>query len=337
MSLNRKYLLRIDLNKEQLDSGIPEDIDAGTGGGKIKPPSTGDLITIASDKDVDIISIDNLQLVAKIPSSKKSSTNSTPATITLYNLSTDTLSKIKPESTLILQAGYESDDALAVVYVGQVVKIKPEKNGVDRTVRLVCSAAYTITKNVRISKSWPPGKTFKQIIDELVKELGNYGLPLGAFNTEPQEPIIDNPPSTVTSRLSIIPEAGFAVNGYLMPALESLCESVGFKCYIALSKLYIEPKEYPKTLEIVTLSQDHIIGGIRPEKDTSKSLTGSSTNKTGISVTTLLDGRITLAKKVEIASGPWAGHYDVESVTHSLSYEGKEWYTKMKLVGITGD
>lgn len=334
MSFGRKYLLRIAQNTEQFDDNPNLLIDAGVGGGRIKPPATGDVLSLPP---LEAIAFSELNLITSIPSSKKASTSSSPATITLYNISTASLAKIKPNSTIILQAGYESDKELPVIYAGQIVKIKPEKQGINRTVKLVCSSAFTITKNVRISKSFPPGKTYKQIIDSLVEEVGKYGLPLGAFHTVPQVVPKDKPPSTSSTSLTSTPNGGYATSGFLMDDLTNLCESIGFRCYIALSKLYIEPKEYAKTLEVVTLTPDIIIGNIKPEQDTAKSLTGSGTDKTGLTVVSLLDGSITIAKKLRIKEGTYKGYYDIESVNHSLNLEGREWYTKMKLVGVTSE
>lgn len=333
--LGRKYILRIAKNTEQTAKIEVKEINSGSSGGKIGKTSSADLLSLPPDSDVSAVKFENHQIVAKISSTKKSSTNSTPVTITIYNVAPDTLQKIKAESTIILQAGYETDKELPIIYAGQVIKIKPSKAGPDRLLQLVCSEGYTVQKNVRFNKSFPPGNTYKQILDNLISEAVEYGIPLGGFYTTPQTTSKDLPPSTSTTRLEIKPSSGFLAEGNLMLSISKLCEQIGFRCYLALGKLYVEPKEYAKNLEVIKITPDLIIGEVQPEKDTSKSLTGGTTNKIGVKVRTFLDGRINLAKKIHIVEGDYKGYYDIDSVSHNLNYEGGDWSTTIDLVDVT--
>lgn len=327
----RKYRLRIGKIKDQIAQTVEKVIDQGVGGGKITTPSA-DLQALPSESDVSAVLIENLHIVANLPYSKKSTNSASAATIQIYNLSHDTLKRIQPESSVILEAGYESDNILPMVYVGQIASLTSYKqNGTDRVTKLVLKDGYTVDKNVRLSVAFTD-KTYEQIITELLKFAAQYGIPTGAFYKNPQSGSKEDLP-TIKKRLDLKPQ-GFSKSGWLMDILSSACEAIGFRCYLSLGKLYVEPKEYEQSLEVLELRNNLIVGDLEPEKTTSNSLTGAATNKVGLKVTTLLDGRITLNKKIRIVEGDFKGYYDIEEMSHSLSYEGNEWYTIMDLVEV---
>lgn len=324
----RKYLLSIALNPTTIKKDSKEKLKEGVTGGSVKAPSTGDLLSLP----LDALQIEGLHIEATINYKKRTKTTSSPAKISIFNLSRETIKKLKPESTIILRAGYESDKELPVVFAGQIAKIGSSRRGSDKITTILASGAYTIQKNLRVTISIPKKSTYKQAIEILLKHAADNGLPTGAFNTDPQEATKTS--STGKDKTSKVLEDGYAVQGWLLNNLSDLCASIGYVAYVSVGKLYVEPKEYSKTLEVFTLTKGTVIGDIQLQTDSTNKLSGSTSHKSGIAVKVFLDGRITLDKKIRIddKDSPYVGIYDIDKLDHKLAYEEKDWFTTMNLV-----
>jgi len=323
----RKYILRIALNPNIIKTDTVEKLESGTAGGGVKKPTTGDLLTV----DVDALVIEDLHIEATISYKKTSKATSSPAKINIYNLSHQTLAKIKPESTLVLQAGYESDKELPVVFAGQIISIGTSRRGADKVTSILTGGAYTVQKNVRINKTYPKGITYKELVQNLLTEAANWGLPTGAFKTDPQ--VTSKESKNKKDKILLKLEDGYVASGWLMNILNDVVGSIGYRAYITVGKLYVEPKEFSKTLEIFKITPDTIIGDIQLKADSSSKLSGSTTHKAGITLKILVDGRLTLDKKVQITDpeSPYSGVYDIAKLDHKLSYEESDWFSTMDL------
>lgn len=321
----RKYILRIALNPNIISTESEDKVDNGTSAGGTKKPSAGDLLTLPAEA----IEITDLHIEATINYKKTTKAASSPARIDIYNLSRATLAKIKPESTIILQAGYETDKELPIVFAGQIVTVATSRRNVDKITTILAGGAYTVQKNLRMSGTIPKGSTYKQAIQLLLNKAAEYGLPTGAFRTDPQE--VSKESKNKQDKLKIVLEDGYAVSGWLMNSLNDLCSSIGYRTYISVGKIYVEPKEFSKTLELFTITSEVVIGDIQLKTDSSSKLSGSTTHKSGITVKILVDGRLTLDKKIRIPEGEYSGVYDIAKLDHKLSYEEADWFSTMDL------
>ena len=322
---DRKYRLRIATNPDLFKSSTKEKIDGETSGGAAKKPTNTDSLSI----DREAIQITDLHIIASIVSKVTKKAVSAPARIDIYNLSRETLEKILPEATIILEAGYSTDKELPVVFAGQVVSVSTTRRGVDKVTTLMCSSAYSIIKNVRIEKTFKKGISYKELIQEILEEASAWGLPLGHFKTDPQEDskeVLD-----VKNKIDLTLDDGYNASGNLVKILADIANSIGYRAYISLGKLYVEPKEISKTLEVIELDSTTIIGDVQLRNNASGKLSGTTTNKQGISVQLLLDGRLSLDKKVKLTTDYYAGVYDIVKVDHKMAYEDADWFTTLDL------
>lgn len=102
--------------------------------------------------------------------------------ITLYNISNDTRnllvqrgSKFNP--VVKLEAGYENDDELALVFLGEVVHVKDVWEGATRVTKLKVSAAATSKKEAFTLRAYKKDTPVEQIVRDVIKDMRlNYGV-----------------------------------------------------------------------------------------------------------------------------------------------------------------
>lgn len=310
-------------------SGIPESIAA--------PRDTGyfDFNTIPAEF---IEFVDN-QMVARVIGKKE---NSTPASFQLYNVHPDDVKRIREDDLLILKAGYKQDVTriqttvgeglvrdLPVLFVGQVITIRTYREDQDLITEIICGDSITARKNVKITASWPPGTTRLKVIQDMVRIAASNGVPTGNIQTAnllPEGKTI----STLQARYL----AGYSVQGMLFEELEKVCEASGMRSYTAVGKLYVEPKEVTRTLEVVRITPQNVKGSITPEADNSGVMSGENPdNKVGITVNLFLNGRIQPDQILSISGYPdHNGEYKINSVDHDLNFRGDSWDTTVSCV-----
>lgn len=327
MRFKRKYLLRIALNPNIAESPPVLKINQGSSAGTILPVTQGDVCSIPDDLHEDAIGFHNHQMTANITYSRDK-TNT--ATIVLYNVSRETQRKIKPDSIIILQAGYEEDEELPYIYAGQIVQVLPSKTNADRMLKLVCGSGVVVQRNLRMSHTFTPGSSYRAIINRIIQEIQKYGIPLGEFRATPQNQPKNIPSGVPASRLDLIPSS-FSIEGNLFTSLERVLDMVGFHYYTMHGKLYIEPAELGAGLVKTVIDDGQIINNIEPKQESGGSLSGDNKNKSGLKVSTLLNGEFHLDSFIELTNEDYAGVYNPETISHALNYEGNEWFTTLNL------
>ncbi len=263
----------------------------------------------------------------------KDTTN--PCSISIYNLTDDQLQLVKANSTVILRAGYKTDIAgsgksekdLPLVYIGQVVSKTTTDDGTNRVTRLICSDGRTPLKNIKISMSWSPGTTYQDIILDLLDISAQAGIPLGRFtgDSEGVTPLQDEV------------EDGYTVSGLLGQEMAKLFDSIQYRMYMVLGKLYIEPLYVTPTVEVVNISSENIKGTINEEEDDSSSMSGTPEEKVGITLKTYLNGNISVNKYLRLSNllnSKFEGDYKIVSTRHSMNYEGDVWETEINATRI---
>ena len=332
LTFDRRYILRIARNEKQVKVDSKDVVDASSSGGGIKVIDTKDLTAIGNTDGVRVIEIRDLHIEANIRIGKGKGFKNNPSTIKIYNLSQDSINKIQKDSLVILQAGYKDDVDLPYIFAGQAVSVVTGRDGANRVTSITCQGGHTIQKNVRLSKTFPKGTTYKKVIQGLLDEAAKYGLPTGHFKTTSTTPPKDA--KNVADKLSVVLEDGYVVEGNLINSLTDIATGIGFKVYVSLGKLYVEPKDNPALSVVKEIYSSLIKGSIEPYVASSKSLTGDTTSSEGVKFSLFLDGEITLDKKIQVKDGNYAGTYDIESINHSLAYEGGEWSTGLELIKI---
>jgi hypothetical protein len=322
----RRYSLIVSIPEERIKETVPSFFESIYG----KPPTGGEILpfnVITPQEpteeyfDYRIVSknpieIKDLQLQATILY-EKDVKSSVPqqATITLYNLSEDTQEKIKEEQTVQLSAGYVQDDELPILFIGQIAKKTVEKRGVDTLTTLYCSDSYTVKKTFRYSEQFPTSNTYRQNLEKIFEIAALNGVPRG--NTLPTDPNLE--------RKSL---KGWLIDGQFYEQINKLCDSIRYRSYTALGKLYIEPVEISTIVtETIKITENNIKGSLRSLANSSTNFSTEKDKLKGIGFSTFLDGRIVPEKRITIEGTDFEGTYTISSLKHILDFEGNKWDT----------
>lgn len=300
----------------------------------------------------DAILIEDLQMVTTI---NNSSNNAGPSsgltTIQIYNLIGDHRVLVeRVNNYIILEAGYEEDPELIMIFAGQVQSYSTKRVGLDKVTTLTCAEGYTPNNSIRISKTFEENDTYGDVIQYLANTYAQNGIPTGeiiddwnedAINDRTFSPLADNgkeliarggkPQNYVQLPVILAKPAnmkmvnGYSAVGYLHQVLENICKQIGYVSYITNGRLFVHPKGFTRMVEEYEFYQDQI-----------KSINGMADNSTnssigkgieGVTITTFIDGRLDIDKRVKVLDGEYAGSYKIITSSHQLDYERGSWDT----------
>ncbi len=288
-----------------------------------------------------------LRLIADVTSSAKAGGSKGGNTIIqLYNLSEDSLATVEQENAqVILEAGYYSDfededKTLPLLFTGQTRQVKTIQSGEDRITVIECTAAQSVNDTVKISKYFegdgvstsdgannaatgstpsPSGNTLGTVIEYLIGIYGDNGVPLGQYvGRASEEDRVDYVQLFSPDDIPLV--NGYSVTGFLHQALDKVTAQCGYIWYIANGRLFIHPRGYTKSVEQFTLD-NNLIKSIEGVKDNKKD------KITGVTISTFLDARMSIDKRIEITEGKYEGVYKIIQATHNLDNELGAWDT----------
>lgn len=268
------------------------------------------------------VEITESDITARIGSKAKSTNSGT--TISIYNLSPETLSIVeKVNNYVILKAGYFSDREIGVVFTGQVKSFHTQREGSDLVTKLVCGEGYIPNNSVRLSKSFPEKTTADTVFRYMIDRYKDSGVPLGQYTPQAKdEDIVDyvqlqRPEQTVF-------EMGYSLSGFLINELKRLCKSVGYVNYIVNGRLFIHPTSFTKVVERFKVATDSIYS---VRKSSSSTGTTNSKIDVGIDITIPLDSRFNIDKQMEVTDGLFKGVYKITSCSHNINYRSGVYET----------
>ncbi|ASU03365.1 hypothetical protein [Pseudoalteromonas phage J2-1] len=349
--LNRQYRLVIGLPPEIVS--VPDDdyiepnvFKQGTIIGSLDTSLTNDFRT-ESGKKLRAREFRELRMIADVTSSAKAGgSKGSNTTIQLYNLSEDSLTTIEQKNAqVILEAGYYSDfsgeeKTLPLLFTGQIREVKTLQSGEDRITVMECTAAQAVNDSVRVSKYFPEsdsssefpalteltggsvsylGNTLGTVIEYLIGIYGDNGVPLGQYvGRASEEDRVDYVQLFSPDDIPLV--NGYSVTGFLHQALDKVTAQCGYIWYIANGRLFIHPRGYTKSVEQFTLD-NNLIKSIEGVKDNKKD------KITGVTISTFLDARMSIDKRIEITEGKYEGVYKIIQATHNLDNELGAWDT----------
>lgn len=276
----------------------------------------------------------DVQVVANITYNK--STNGgkkTPNTVDLYNLDPDDEEFILEGDIILIEGGYDQDNELPSVFTGEVISKFVESTSPNRIVKLVVGESYQALRDVRISRSWGPlsylesgnplslATTAHTIILGFIEEIKNAGIDFGSDETV----------ATFSPQLQSFDfKSGWIIEGNLFYELTQFLNAtkLGLYWYISQDTLYIEPKGQLPVTEAFIVEEENLSGPIKQIRSQASSQHGSKVS-TGLVIPLLLDGRVTLNKKIQLNFGLDAGTYRILGITHKMNYEGTKWETQV--------
>ena len=289
-------------------------------------------------KEREFREITDLQIECEIrQTASTTASKDSPSFIKIFNLSDETREFIQGNDVVLLSAGYEQDKTLPYIFTGQVSYVTTERVGSDNVTTLICGKAITPRRNIRVSRSYPAGTAVHSIMSDLVAILRSNGVSveLKMFTNpdipvfaEGVDPFSSQEEQNVISLLSLT--SGYTIEGNIFEILDNFASTIGvegsYRVYFVDDVLHIEDTLFNKTKELFILNANNT-KNIEKVTDTSGKSSMQATSD-GVVVTTFLDGRIKQNKLLQITFGESQGTYEIEQVTHKMSYEGNKWKTE---------
>lgn len=143
------------------------------------------------------------------------------AEIKLYNLSDDTISRLKKGLSLVLNAGYESD--VGTIFAGDIAKVRTEWQGVDKITTIIAGDGLNAILNAKVSKTFKPGIRASQIIRDII---GAFGLEVG----------------TIKLAKDVVYQKGKVVQGKLQQVIRQIAKDCQSGVTITNGVIMIRPK-----------------------------------------------------------------------------------------------
>jgi hypothetical protein len=322
----RKYKLTFGLPKRKI---IVESFVTTTSGGATQESVAeeekfpGMVSNMEVSVPADAITFDDLQIKTSVPI-RKSGKAGTPDsfTIEIYNLDNNITNVNLKDYLIILEAGYENDEELPLIFQGSILTFATTKVGQDRVTKLVCTNDSGVRRGGFSSFSFPPGTSYYSMIHEVLELLAKNGLPYAPIRRVNLGGFAFNLQNTFT-------ETGVSYEGNIVDVLDGICQEVNMRAYIVHNIMYVEPKSRPLVRKVLKITQDTIIGDIGLYIQGANVLPGQNQVGQGITFKMFLDGRLDPSTKITIDFPPFKGSYLVTGVLHKLDFEGNDWTTEV--------
>jgi hypothetical protein len=207
--------------------------------------------------------------------------------IRIFNLTQDTISRIKRNDILTINAGYEGD--VGLLLTGRVAYTSTRKDGPDKVTSIYVLDSTDLTGVKIEEKAYSPGVTGRTILNDLIPMLK---VPVGAFRL---------PTNKVYAE-------GYTVSGSIIDHCEEVARDCGAAFYINRGKLYVRPLTDGDDARFVLRSDTGLIGSPEyfEEDDGVK----------GYHIECLLQHRITTASIIDLQSKFVRGRFRVRRGSH---------------------
>ncbi|MFB6475780.1 hypothetical protein ACFCW7_23250 [Paenibacillus glucanolyticus] len=224
--------------------------------------------------------------------------------ITVYNLSEDTINRIKRDQPLSLLVGYEGDEG--VILTGRVSKSQTRFDGPDKRTEVYVIDGAKLDDKKTVKKTYKKNIRASQVINDLLPKLG---LPVAALRLPKDK--------TYAS--------GLSVNGSIANKINELCRDCGASFYISRGKIYIRSIKEGDDIKFKLSSETGLIENPTPfeEENDGKIIRGYH-------VSCLLQHRITTGSIIEISSKTVKGKFRVRNGNHIAA--DTDFFTEMDVL-----
>ncbi len=290
-----------------------------------------------------VLEFTELHFEAYIPQNKtRKATSRDKGYIKVYNMNKehrDFILTDTQEKLVFLYAGYENQGDLPLIFAGELITAEEEKQGHDTILSMTCGQSVRVGADIRVQKTYRAGDSFAAILNDLLQIASDNGIDIGRARLPPGEGqfyqnlgVVQNVNNDSIEDLSerelrFINRA-LPVEGYLLDILSKVAQMVGYRSYMVLNRLYVEPEDFPRLFEIVEVNTSQIQESIRPSV-TSKTDRTNSNKAAEIMVKLFLNGEVTANKRLRILDGEYEGLYQITKVEHHMRLEksGKDTWT----------
>ncbi len=207
--------------------------------------------------------------------------------VRIYNLSQDTIARIKRNDILTINAGYEGD--VGLLLSGRVSYVSTRKDGPDKVTSIYVLDGPDLTGVKIEEKAYAPGVTGRTILNDLIPLLK---VPIGAFRLPKNKVYTD----------------GYTVSGSIIDHCEEVAKDCGAAFYINRGKLYIRALSDGDDARFVLRNDTGLVGS--PERFEERD------GVKGYHIECLLQHRITTASIIDLESKFVRGRFRVRRGRH---------------------
>ncbi|CAH1190292.1 hypothetical protein PAECIP111893_00260 [Paenibacillus plantiphilus] len=243
--------------------------------------------------------MDNYNLEGTVPFDNDTLPNESE--IKIWNLSSQTISKIKRGGTLMVNAGYKGD--VGLVLHGFISAVQTLRDGVDRVTTINVLDSEDLSKRVLKDVAYTKGTLASSIIKQMAQQIG---LPIAQFDLYQDYRYMD----------------GYTASGEVTEIIAKVAQDCRTSVYINKGKLYVRNLRSGAD-DLFRLSESTGLIGV-PEWQ-------ESDGAQGYGLTSQLQYRITTASVIDLKSRSFSGRLYVRSGSHKFSRTG-DFITEMEAV-----
>lgn len=254
------------------------------------------------------VRIDGSQLDVEFNIPFDDDTEANEASITIYNLSSHTVSMIKSNASITVTAGHTGDTG--IVFSGYISKVNTKWSGNDKVTTISAIDYINLKERDVESISYNSGVKASYILRDLV---GRLGLPIAVFQT----------------RRDYTYKDGASVSGGLMAAVKQYAEVCGVSAYINKSKIYVRHLSDGDDIGFTINTDTGLVDS--PEEFTEEVQSEDYTDTVhGLKFKILLEHRITTASVITLKSRNFSGKFRVREGNHVCSES--DFYTEVTVI-----
>ncbi|ACV28880.1 Uncharacterised protein [Anaerococcus prevotii] len=146
------------------------------------------------------------------------------ATVTIYNLSNDSIAEIKKEGKAILSAGYKEMHNISEILSGEIEEMKTEWRGLDKVTTITISDGAKSWRKKELNKTYANDTKAKAIMKDLIDTLGYTVVEL-------------NPKNNINYPL------GKTIKGVASKSLIQLAKDTESKMFVNKGRIVIRPED----------------------------------------------------------------------------------------------
>lgn len=261
--------------------------------------------------------VKDLQVTFDISKSTNNKNRTNSASIEVYNLSEESLKVLDTDyPAAVFSAGYLDTGGVKRLFSGQVINVSTRKSGTDIVTQITMGSGYTELNHETLSDVVPPGNNVQDAIEKLRKVIG---ADRGVYNgTNLNNEII----------------YGYPLSGTPKEMLDELAEKYQLDWQLDDGVLYVHDNDRAATEQFQLAYVISPFTGLieRPyrvsgDKRRSKK---DKVKKPGVQIKILLNPEIKAGDIIRIEEGLLKGWYKVDSLRHTGSWRGENWYTEIK-------
>ena len=161
------------------------------------------------------------------------------AEIEIFNLTEDTINRIKRGNDITINAGYKDD--VGNLFLGKIDEVHTVRDGTERITQIESTDTTEEWMQSRINKTYKEGIRASQILRDI---LDKSGLEIGR---------IDLPED-------VIYRSGKSISDTIQGAVKDIVTDAGAKLYINAGTIFISQKDYGRDVGVVLNKDTGLIG-----------------------------------------------------------------------------